>query len=118
MLEVIRIFGELRKTGWRPLRTIEFSSWFVRSLIFLISANCIGDQPRNAIAYGCIRDGEEYNLIGSTEHVEGRLEDIRRNGLAYCTYLSEHPPVLIRTNTWGEKPLSRAGRSVLVESVS
>ena len=27
MLEVIRIFGELRKTGWRPLRTIEFASW-------------------------------------------------------------------------------------------
>ena len=27
MLEVVRIFGELRKTGWRPLRTIEFASW-------------------------------------------------------------------------------------------
>lgn len=35
-----------------------------------------------------IRDGEEYNLIGSTEHVEGRLEEIRRNGFAYCTYIS------------------------------
>lgn len=55
MLEVVRIFGELGKTGWRPLRTIEFASW----------------------------DGEEYNLIGSTEHVEGRLEEIRRNGFAY-----------------------------------
>ena len=90
MLEVIRIFGELRKTGWRPLRTIEFASW----------------------------DGEEYNLIGSTEHVEGRLEDIRRNGLAYCTYLSEHPPVLIGTSTWGARPVARAGRSLLVEPVS
>lgn len=26
-LEVIRIFGELRELGWRPLRTIEFASW-------------------------------------------------------------------------------------------
>lgn len=55
LLEVVRIFGELRKLGWRPLRTIEFASW----------------------------DGEEYNLIGSTEHVEARIEDIRRNGVAY-----------------------------------
>lgn len=29
------------------------------------------------------RDGEEYNLIGSTEHVEGRIEDLKRNGFAY-----------------------------------
>ena len=55
MLEVIRIFGELRKLGWRPLRTIEFASW----------------------------DGEEYNLIGSTEHVESRIDQLRRNGYAY-----------------------------------
>ena len=54
-LEVVRIFGDLRKLGWRPLRTIEFASW----------------------------DGEEYNLIGSTEHVEARMEDLRRNGFAY-----------------------------------
>ena len=55
MLEVIRIFGELRRLGWRPLRTIEFASW----------------------------DGEEYNLIGSTEHVENRLDELRRDGYAY-----------------------------------
>ena len=55
MLEVIRIFGELRKLGWRPLRTIEFGSW----------------------------DAEEYNLIGSTEHVEARIDELRRNGYAY-----------------------------------
>ena len=29
------------------------------------------------------RDGEEYNLIGSTEHVEARIDDLRRNGFAY-----------------------------------
>ena len=55
MLEVVRIFGELRKVGWRPLRSITFASW----------------------------DGEEYNLIGSTEHVESRIEDLRRNAFAY-----------------------------------
>ncbi|KAL2434361.1 glutamate carboxypeptidase [Exophiala dermatitidis] len=55
MLEVIRILGELRRLGWRPLRTIEFASW----------------------------DGEEYNLIGSTEHVENRLAELRKDGVAY-----------------------------------
>jgi Transferrin receptor-like dimerisation domain/Peptidase family M28/PA domain len=55
MLEVMRIFGELRRMGWRPLRTIEFASW----------------------------DGEEYNLIGSTEHVENRINELRRDGMAY-----------------------------------
>ena len=54
-LEVVRIFGELKKKGWRPLRSIEFASW----------------------------DAEEYNLVGSTEHVEARLEDLRRDGVAY-----------------------------------
>lgn len=55
MLEVIRVLGELRRLGWRPLRTIEFASW----------------------------DGEEYNLIGSTEHVENRLAELREDGVAY-----------------------------------
>ncbi|KAL8884342.1 MAG: hypothetical protein Q9215_007583 [Flavoplaca cf. flavocitrina] len=55
MLEVVRIFGELTTAGWRPRRTIEFASW----------------------------DGEEYNMIGSTEHVENRIADLRRDGFAY-----------------------------------
>ncbi|OXV05410.1 hypothetical protein Egran_06821 [Elaphomyces granulatus] len=55
ILEIVRVFGELRKIGWRPLRTIEFASW----------------------------DGEEYNLIGSTEHVENELDALRRDGFAY-----------------------------------
>lgn len=55
LLEIVRIFGELQKKGWKPLRTIEFASW----------------------------DGEEYNLIGSTEHVEARMDNLRRNGIAY-----------------------------------
>lgn len=55
MLEVINVFSHLRMQGWRPLRTIEFISW----------------------------DAEEYNLIGSTEHVEDRLEELRDDGVAY-----------------------------------
>lgn len=54
-LEVIRVFGELRDYGWRPLRTIEFVSW----------------------------DAEEYNLIGSTEHVEKELDAVRYGAYAY-----------------------------------
>ena len=49
------MFGALKARGWRPLRTIEFASW----------------------------DAEEYNLIGSTEHVEARIGDLRRDGFAY-----------------------------------
>ncbi|EEH44397.1 uncharacterized protein PADG_00686 [Paracoccidioides brasiliensis Pb18] len=55
LLEVARVFGKLRAHGWRPLRTIEFASW----------------------------DGEDYNLIGSTEHVENDIDNLRRNGFAY-----------------------------------
>lgn len=55
LMEIVRIFGDLKRHGWRPLRTIEFVSW----------------------------DGEEYNLIGSTEHVEENIEDLRKNGYAY-----------------------------------
>ncbi|KPI44550.1 Inactive zinc metalloprotease [Cyphellophora attinorum] len=55
MLDVVRIFGELRRLSWRPLRTIEFASW----------------------------DSSAFNLEGSTEHVENRIEELRRNGIAY-----------------------------------
>lgn len=54
-LEVIRVFGELRAAGWKPLRSIYFRSW----------------------------DGEEYNLVGSTEHVEARIDGLRLDGMAY-----------------------------------
>jgi Peptidase family M28/PA domain/Transferrin receptor-like dimerisation domain len=55
MMEVVRIFGDLLQNGWRPLRTIVFASW----------------------------DGEEYNLIGSTEYVENNIDALRRDGYAY-----------------------------------
>ncbi|MCJ1441410.1 MAG: hypothetical protein MMC23_001896 [Stictis urceolatum] len=54
-LEMVRLFGDLRKLGWRPRRTIEFASW----------------------------DAEEYNMVGSTEHVENRIEELRKNAFAY-----------------------------------
>jgi len=55
MLEVIHIFSDLVSRGWRPLRTIEFASW----------------------------DGEEYNLIGSTEYVEANIDRLRQDAFAY-----------------------------------
>ena len=55
MLELVTIFGDLVQRGWRPLRTIEFASW----------------------------DGEEYNLIGSTEHVENDIERLRKDAYVY-----------------------------------
>ncbi|KXJ91768.1 hypothetical protein Micbo1qcDRAFT_146626 [Microdochium bolleyi] len=55
MLEVVRVFGDLVARGWRPLRSIEFMSW----------------------------DAEEYNLIGSTEYVEGNIDELRKNAFAY-----------------------------------
>ena len=55
MLELATIFGQLRRLGWRPLRTVEFASW----------------------------DAEEYNLIGSTEYVEDNADALRANGVAY-----------------------------------
>ncbi|RDW86362.1 M28 family metallopeptidase [Aspergillus mulundensis] len=54
-LELVRVFGELLTFGWRPLRTIEFASW----------------------------DAEEYNLIGSTEHVEDAMDNLHGNAYAY-----------------------------------
>lgn len=55
LMEVVNIFGTLRKLGWRPLRSIEFVSW----------------------------DAEEYNLVGSTEYVEDQIDTLRAHGLAY-----------------------------------
>ncbi|KAK1079124.1 hypothetical protein LTR33_006648 [Friedmanniomyces endolithicus] len=55
MMEVVRIFGELKKVGWQPLRTVEFVSW----------------------------DASAYNLVGSTEYVEDYTDLLRENGVGY-----------------------------------
>ncbi|KAB5545888.1 hypothetical protein GE09DRAFT_1003460, partial [Coniochaeta sp. 2T2.1] len=54
-LEMARIFGDLLRRGWRPLRTIEFMSW----------------------------DAKEYNLAGSTEFVEKNTDNLRDDAMAY-----------------------------------
>lgn len=55
LLEVVRVLGELREAGWRPLRSVTIASW----------------------------DAEEYNLIGSTEHVEKHIDKLRKDGVVY-----------------------------------
>ncbi|ORZ25379.1 hypothetical protein BCR42DRAFT_340415 [Absidia repens] len=55
LLETVRVFGELLKTGWRPRRTIIFASW----------------------------DAEEYGLVGSTEWVEDNRDWLNKEGTVY-----------------------------------
>src|SRR6185295_454173 len=55
MMEEARAFGELRKTGWKPRRTIVFCAW----------------------------DGEEEGLIGSTEWAELHADELKRHAVAY-----------------------------------
>jgi N-acetylated-alpha-linked acidic dipeptidase len=55
MLEEARAISELRRTGWRPKRTIVYCAW----------------------------DGEEPGLLGSTEWVETHAEELSRKGVAY-----------------------------------
>ena len=54
-LEEARAFGELRKRGWQPKRTIIYASW----------------------------DGEEPGLLGSTEWVEQHEKELREHAVAY-----------------------------------
>lgn len=55
LMETVRSFGEALKQGYKPLRTIVFCSW----------------------------DGEEYNLLGSTEWVEDHLPWLTKGSVAY-----------------------------------
>ncbi len=54
-LEEARAFGELRKQGWKPARTLVYCAW----------------------------DAEEPALLGSTEWVEAHAEELRRHAVAY-----------------------------------
>ena len=54
-LEEARALGELRRRGWAPKRTIVYIAW----------------------------DGEEQGLLGSTEHVEARADELRRHAVVY-----------------------------------
>lgn len=83
--EVVRSFGKALEGGYKPLRTIVFGSW----------------------------DGEEYNLLGSTEWVEDHAPWLSRDGLAYVNlddnsgthFQTKASPLLI-------KPLSEITRLV------
>lgn len=55
MLEIIRAFGDLTKTGWKPRVSIVFASW----------------------------DGEEYALLGSTEYAEYYEHALKKKCIAY-----------------------------------
>lgn len=55
LLEIARGFSKLKKTGWKPLRTIKLISW----------------------------DAEMYGLIGSTEYVEEHSTNLKGNALVY-----------------------------------
>jgi len=55
LLEEARAFGELRKKGWKPKRTILLCAW----------------------------DGEEEGLLGSTEWVETHAEELSRKAVVY-----------------------------------
>ncbi len=55
ILEEARAFGELRKSGWKPKRTIIYCAW----------------------------DGEEPGLLGSTEWAEQHYDELRAHAVAY-----------------------------------
>ncbi len=55
MMQEAKAIGELRKSGWRPKRTIVYASW----------------------------DAEEQGLIGSTEWAELHADELRRKAVAY-----------------------------------
>ena len=55
LMEVASIFLQLRKLGWRPLRSIEFVSW----------------------------DAGMFGAVGSTEYVEDNIGYLRDNAIAY-----------------------------------
>lgn len=55
LLEIARGFSELRKNGWKPLRTIKLISW----------------------------DGEEPAMLGSTEYGENHERQLKKQAIAY-----------------------------------
>eukprot|EP01137_Pigoraptor_chileana_P024408 Opistho-2@92314 len=55
MMEAVRVFGELRKGGWQPRRTLTMCSW----------------------------DAEEFGLIGSSEYCEDYAHVLSTDAVAY-----------------------------------
>lgn len=55
MMGEMKAIGQLAASGWKPKRTLVYSSW----------------------------DGEEVGLVGSTEWVETHMEDLAKHAVAY-----------------------------------
>ncbi|KAF4585389.1 glutamate carboxypeptidase Tre2 [Ophiocordyceps camponoti-floridani] len=87
MIELARILGGLLARGWRPLRTIEFMSW----------------------------DGASYNLMGSTEFVEKRTDELREAAYAYVNLDGAVSGTKLRAagSPALQRPLERAMHHVL-----
>ncbi|HET7711663.1 MAG TPA: transferrin receptor-like dimerization domain-containing protein [Thermoanaerobaculia bacterium] len=85
MMEEARGISELRKTGWKPRRTIIYCAW----------------------------DGEEQGLLGSTEWVEDHLDDLQRHGAVYINSDSNGRGFLSAGGSHGlERFVTEAARDV------
>ena len=73
-MEVVRAFGKLKQSGWRPKRTIVFASWAA----------------------------EEYGLLGSYEWVTDKLSKImeRMVGVVNTDYCSTGPIAKPQDSEW------------------
>ncbi|KAI9802473.1 MAG: hypothetical protein M1825_002858 [Sarcosagium campestre] len=96
--EVIRSFGVALKGGWKPLRTVVFCSW----------------------------DGEENNLIGSTEWVEEYLPWLAGSAVAYLNvdvgtvgphFTAAAAPLLNKVLTAGTRAVQSPNQTERAQSV-
>lgn len=71
--EVIRGYGALLKSGWKPLRNIVLASWDAEEVCSDFTANRIL----------CLDVCVKYGLVGSTEWAEDFAEWITNNAVAY-----------------------------------
>ncbi|CAN7947063.1 unnamed protein product, partial [Ixodes pacificus] len=55
LMELVRLFGLLKKKGWTPGRTLVFASW----------------------------DAEEFGMVGSTEWVQAHEKELLHRTVAY-----------------------------------
>ncbi|XP_071801954.1 N-acetylated-alpha-linked acidic dipeptidase 2-like [Asterias amurensis] len=86
-MEVSRVFGELRKEGWKPRRSILFASW----------------------------GSEEYGLLGSTEFVEEFQRILAARAVAYINVdgaVSGNYSLGVKTTPLLYKPIWEASKKV------
>lgn len=71
MHEVIRGFGVLLRSGWKPMRTIVFASWDAEEVCLLLLMTKLETHSL------------QYTLIGSTEYGEDFGNWISRHVVSY-----------------------------------